>query len=84
MAQYKMRVASTGYHHTYGWLRRPDKDEPFQFAYEHPNGRMIYSSNPMHQQRARIWHLIDVDTGEEYLTLDEAAIETTEKRPEGR
>ena len=52
MAQYKMRVASTGYHHTYGWLRRPDKDEPFRFAYEHPNGRMIYSSNPMHQQRA--------------------------------
>ena len=28
--------------------------------------------------------LIDVDTGEEYLTFDEAVIETTEKRPEGR
>jgi hypothetical protein len=84
MAKYKMKVVSTGYHHTYGWLRRPDKDKGFGFAYEHPNGQMVFSSNPQHRKRARMWHLRDIDTGEEYLTLDEEVFAPTEKRPEGR
>jgi hypothetical protein len=84
MAQYKMKVVSTGLHHTYGWLRRPEKDRQFGFAYEHPNGRLIYSANPRHQKAARLWHLEDVNTGEEYLTMDEEAIRLKEKRPEGR
>jgi len=84
MAQFKMKVVSTGYHDTYGWLRRPEKDKTFAFAYEHPNGQLIYSSNPQHQKRARLWHLEDINSGEEYLTMDEEAIRPKEKRPEGR
>ena len=33
---------SVGWHWTYGWLRRPEEDNEDGFAYEDPEGDMIY------------------------------------------
>jgi len=86
MPKYMLELLSKGTHDSYGWLRRADKDRPYSFAYEHPSGRLIYSSNPRHSRRMTIYNLRDVNTGEEYVTFDERVIaeivEAKEKRPE--
>jgi hypothetical protein len=63
------KYISSGWHYRYGWLRRPELDDANGYAYEEPDGDLIFSSRVNHSVRAYLdcWH--DADTGERYLTF---------------
>lgn len=63
------RVISTGWHWNYGWLRVPEKDEEYGFAYEQPCGEIVYSSYPFHRNRCKLECREIVETGEQYICL---------------
>lgn len=50
-----------GWHDTFGWLRRKEKDRPFSFCYEKPDGHLVYTGDPMHRDRAYIALMLDKD-----------------------
>lgn len=64
------KVISSGWHNTYGWMRRSDLDDVDQglWAYETPDGDEVYSPYPRHQKAAYLdcWK---TETGEMYLSF---------------
>ena len=59
---------SVGWHWTYGWLRRPECDEPFGYAYEEPDGDMVFISDVTAKKRVMLQCCED-QTGERYICL---------------
>ena len=45
------RVICSGFHWTFGWVRRSDLDDLHDkgFAYEEPNGDLVYCKLPRHK-----------------------------------
>jgi hypothetical protein len=64
------KVIASGWHHTFGWLRRPELDDAEQglWAYESPDGDEVYSPNPRHKRVAYLdcW---ETEAGEKYLSF---------------
>lgn len=60
---------SVGWHWTYGFLRRPESDEVFGYAYEGPDGDMIYIPNPEASKRVMLECRVCSTTGERYVCL---------------
>jgi len=64
------RILSSGWHHTFGWLRRVDLDDEDQgiWAYETPDGDEVYSPHPRHKKAAFLdcW---ETEAGEKYLSF---------------
>lgn len=65
-------IVSTGWHWSYGWLRRPEEDQPFGFCYEDGDGDLIYTPVPPHRQKVYLACRIDSKTGERYVCLHPA------------
>lgn len=56
------KLIKHGWHWSFGWLRRPEYDEPGWFCYEHPDGDMWMAKFPRLYLDCRE----DEDTGEQY------------------
>ena len=65
-------ILSTGWHWSYGWLRRPEEDRPFGFCYEDGDGDLIYSIAPPHRKQLYLACCRDRVSGEKYLRLHTA------------
>lgn len=59
---------SVGWHWTYGWLRRPECDEPFGYAYEEPDGDMVFIGDIKAKKRVLLQCCED-EFGERYICL---------------
>jgi hypothetical protein len=66
----KHKVIKSGWHHSFGWLRRPELDdrEMNLWAYEEPNGDHRMSSDPRHE-RAAYLDLWEAPGGERYFAF---------------
>lgn len=60
-------VISTGWHWTYGWLRRREEDKPYGFCYEDGDGDLVYTPSPIHRDKVYLECRQDAETGEKYL-----------------
>ena len=67
-------LINSGWHHTYGWLRRSEMDENGTYCYEEPDGDLVYSMDPRHKIRAHLNHWRDKKTGEHYLAFSKIPI----------
>ena len=59
---------SVGWHWTYGWLRRPECDEPFGYAYEEPDGDLVFIADVKAKKRVMLQCCED-QFGERYICL---------------
>lgn len=65
----KDKTLCSGWHNTFGWLRRPDLDDGLSFAYEHPDGDIIQSFDKAHQTRMHLTAFEDAKTKEKYISV---------------
>ena len=61
------KIVRCGFHHTFGWLRRPELDNRDGYCYEAPDGDLIYSAMFHHDKGMVLYEMIDAETGEHYL-----------------
>jgi hypothetical protein len=60
----------SGWHYTFGWLRRPELDEENGgFCYEEPDGDIVISSDPRHLNAMYLDCRWDDDIKETYTAL---------------
>jgi hypothetical protein len=74
----------SGWHWSFGWLRRSELDEDGAYCYEDGDGDLIYSQRKDHHLICYLDCWKDRKTGEKYLTLNpspvsEKAIECAKK-----
>ena len=60
------KLISTGWHYTYGWLRRPEMDGGNGYCYEEPDGDLVYSSYRQHKSMVRLECYEEKHTGYKY------------------
>lgn len=63
------RLITSGWHYTFGWLRRPELDDANGYCYEEPDGDLIFTARISHQVRAYLDCWEDTRTGERYLAF---------------
>ena len=64
------KLLSSGWHHTFGWLRRPELDEHNGgFCYEEPDGDIVISSDPRHRYGIYLDCRWDADEKEAYTAI---------------
>lgn len=68
------KLINSGWHYTYGWLRRPEMDCEHGYCYEEPDGDLVFSSDPRHKSDAFLNCWQDKKTGECYLTFSKVPI----------
>ena len=61
------KIIRTGYHNTFGWLRRSELDDDNGFCYEAPDGDLVFSGSAHHKNAMLLYELIDPETGDHYL-----------------
>lgn len=63
-------IVKSGWHYSFGWLRRPELDDKDMnlWAYEEPNGDLRMSSDPRHE-RAAYLDLWESPRGEQYFAF---------------
>lgn len=66
MSKYDDKLVSTGWHYTYGWLRRPEMDGGNGYCYEEPDGNLVYSAHRQHKTMCRLEQYRRNFTGEKY------------------
>jgi hypothetical protein len=65
----KPKVLASGWHNTFGWLRRPELDVDGVYAYENPDGTIIDSTDRAHAARMHLTAYEDQNTGEKYVSV---------------
>lgn len=61
-------ILAMGPHWRFGWLRRWELDtDEDGFCYEHPDGDLIYSAAPEHENMIMLHCCRDLQTGEKYV-----------------
>ena len=60
---------TSGWHYCFGWLRRPELDDENGYAYEEPDGDLIFTKRIGHSARVYLDCWRDSDTKERYLTF---------------
>jgi hypothetical protein len=63
------KILCSGWHWSFGWLRRPELDDNGGFAYEDGDGDLVFSHNAWHRHAAYLACLQDKETKEKYLTF---------------
>jgi len=63
------RLIKSGWHYTFGWLRRPELDDANGYCYEQPDGDLIFTDNILHSVRLYLDCLEDCVTGERYVAF---------------
>lgn len=64
----KDKVLASGWHDSFGWLRRPELDIGGRHAYEAPDGEIIDSHDKAHKKRMHLTAYEDAATGERYVS----------------
>ena len=65
-------LISTGWHWSYGWLRRPDLDEDHGYCYEEPDGDLVFTARRGHSVACYLECREDRESGERYLCFSRA------------
>jgi len=65
----KDELIGSGWHHTYGWLRRPEMDCEYGYCYEEPDGDLVFTDDARHVRYAFLNCWRDKSTGECYLAF---------------
>lgn len=63
------RHIRSGFHWSFGWLRRKELDCEHGYAYEHPDGEIIWSGRMDHKIMAYLDCMQDEASGELYVTF---------------
>jgi hypothetical protein len=63
------KILCSGWHWSFGWLRRPELDDNGGFAYEDGDGDLVFSHNAWHRHAVYLACLQDKETKEKYLTF---------------
>lgn len=66
----KDKIVGGGWHWSFGWLRRPEKDCAYGFCYEEPEGDLIFSNRKDHKHIAYLDKWQDGETGEYYCAFN--------------
>jgi hypothetical protein len=69
MANQDMYVKS-GWHWSFGWMRRKEMDNESGYCYEDGDGDLIFTSRPDHHLVCYLDVYEDAETGEKYLCLN--------------
>lgn len=67
---------TSGWHWQFGWMRRRRYDDANGYCYEHPDGSLIFTSNPRFKKALRLSCWEDAETGERYLAINHAPCKT--------
>lgn len=63
-------LISTGWHWTYGWLRRPTLDRTYNgYVYEDGDGDIMIFKDALHKKAVYLECREDISTGERYLCV---------------
>lgn len=65
----KDKKVGSGWHWSFGWLRRPEKDCNYGFCYEEPEGDLIFTNREDHKHIAFMDKWQDGETGEYYCAF---------------
>jgi hypothetical protein len=63
------KYVKSGFHWTFGWMRRADQDCEYGYAYEHPDGEIIWTGRKDHKIMAYLDCMRDEASGELYVTF---------------
>jgi len=64
------KLIVSGWHHSFGWLRRPELDEAHEgFCYEEPDGDIVISTDPRHREAMYLDCRWDDDEKETYTSI---------------
>lgn len=63
------KLICSGFHYTFGWLRRPELDDENGFCYEQPDGDLVYTKDAHRGKAALLNCWEDVYTQERYLAF---------------
>lgn len=67
------KIICSGWHHTFGWLRRPELDlRNAGFCYETPDGEIVISKAARHRYGMYLNCHEDAATGERYTAISAA------------
>lgn len=64
------KYIKSGWHWSFGWLRRKDQDCEHGYCYEEPDGDLIWSGRSDHKKVAFLDCRQDNKTGEKYLCFN--------------
>ena len=64
------KIVGGGWHWSFGWLRRPEKDSHYGFCYEEPDGDLIFTNRADHKHIAYLDQWKDGETGEFYCAFN--------------
>jgi hypothetical protein len=67
----KDKILCSGWHDTFGWLRRPELDDDLNFTYETPDGTIVVSCEALHQKRMHLSAFEDAKTKEKYVSASQ-------------
>lgn len=62
-------VVKHGWHWTFGWLRRPDRDDSNGYCYEAADGDLIFTKARHHKDQLYLDCRKDEDTNENYICI---------------
>ena len=77
------KYIKSGWHWSFGWLRRPELDEPFGYCYEDGDGDRIFTPRLDHKLVCYLDCFEDYASGEKYVTFNSTPIKeiaTTHKK----
>ena len=67
MSHQNDRYVKSGWHWTFGWLRRPELDDLIGFCYEDGDGDLYFTDNPHHKWGVYLDCWEDSASHEKYL-----------------
>mgnify|MGYP003351413551 FL=1 len=63
------KLIVTGFHYSFGWLRRPELDDENGYCYEQPDGDLVFTNDPRRKRASLLNCWEDRLTKERYLTF---------------
>jgi hypothetical protein len=63
------KLIKSGFHWSFGWMRKKSEDCEHGYAYEHPDGDLIWTPRMDHKLIAYLDCFQDAETGEKYVAF---------------
>lgn len=64
----------SGFHWSFGWLRRPELDDDNGYCYEDGDGDLMFTSRKDHKTLCHLDCMEDAKTGEKYLIFSQEPV----------
>lgn len=68
------QLLKSGFHWSFGWLRRTEMDDENGYCYEENDGDLLYTSRPDHKTMCHLDCYRDSLTGEKYLVFSQGPV----------